>query len=138
MEGFMTPVVVSIIGVGVALLSAVIAAAGFIIFLMSQSEKRSVERINRLEDRMNQQFLQMEDRMNQRFLQMEDRMNQRFLQMEDRMNQRFDQQDTRFDRLEDQQKVTDERLRNLEQGQAYLSGQFSELKDYFVHRPGSE
>ena len=36
------------------------------------------------------------------------------------MNRRFDEQDVR--------------IRGLEQGQAYMSGQFSELKDYFTHR----
>ena len=39
------------------------------------------------------------------------------------MNRRFDEQDVR--------------IRALEQGQAYMSGQFTELKDYFTHLPPS-
>ena len=84
-------IMVAIIGVGVSL-------AVLIVTLLNQQERRTNQRIDRLEDRMDRGFEQMRSEMNQGFAQQ------------------------------------DARIRNLEQGQAYMSGQFAELKDYFTHR----
>ena len=72
---------------------------------------------------MDQGFAQLRVETNQGFAQLRTEMNQGFAQVRAEMNQGFAQQDAR--------------IRNLEQGQAYLSGQFSELKDYFIHRSDS-
>ena len=120
----MSPEMITIIGVGVALLAAQLSVAGLLVTLMIQSEKRNIQRIDRLEDRMNRQFEQMQGEMNRRFDRLEDQTNQRFEQMQGEMNRRFDGQD--------------ERVRGLEQGQARLSGQFSELKDFLSHQSGPE
>ena len=61
--------------------------------------------------------------MNQQYEGLRSQMNQQYEGLRSEMNRRFDEQDVR--------------IRGLEQGQAYMSGQFSELKDYFVHRPPS-
>ena len=131
----MSPEMITIIGVGVALLAAQLSVAGLLVTLMIQSEKRNIQRIDRLEDRMNRQFEQMQGEMNRRFEQMQGEMNRRFDRMEEQTNYRFDRMQTETNRRFDAQ---DERLRGLEQGQARLSGQFSELKDFLSHQSGPE
>ncbi|MDE2780060.1 MAG: hypothetical protein OXI91_10345, partial [Chloroflexota bacterium] len=59
------------------------------------------------------------DEMGQQIGQLRTEMNQQYGSLRDEMNRRFDEQDVR--------------IRGLEQGQSYLSGQFSALKDYFTH-----
>ena len=98
-------IMVAIIGVGVSL-------AVLIVTLLNQQERRTNQRIDRLEDRMDRGFEQMRAEMNQGFAQLRAEMNQGFAQQ-------------------------DARIRNLEQGQAYMSGQFAELKDYFTHSPST-
>ena len=119
----MSPELIGIITVGVGLFSAMLVMMGFVLFLINQSEKRTSQRIDRLEDRMDRGFEQLRAEMNRGFEQLRAEMNQGFGQQRTEMNQGFAQQD--------------DRIRNLERGQAHLSGQFSELKDYFVHRPSS-
>ena len=131
----MSPEMITIIGVGVALLAAQLSVAGLLVTLMIQSEKRNIQRIDRLEDRMNRQFEQMQGEMNRRFEQMQGEMNRRFDRLEDQTNQRFEQMQGEMNRRFDGQ---DERVRGLEQGQARLSGQFSELKDFLSHQSGPE
>ena len=131
----MSPEMITIIGVGVVLLAAQLSVAGLLVTLMIQSEKRNIQRIDRLEDRMNRQFEQMQGEMNRRFEQMQGEMNRRFDRMEEQTNYRFDRMQTETNRRFDAQ---DERVRGLEQGQARLSGQFSELKDFLSHQSGPE
>jgi len=97
---------------------------GTMIVLMNQSERRSIQRIDRLEERMDRGFEQMRAEMNQGFAQLRAEMSQGFAQLRAEMSQGFERQDGQ--------------TRSLEQGQAYMSGQFSELKDYFVHRPSQQ
>ena len=87
-------IMVAIIGVGVSL-------GALIVTSLNQSERRTNQRIDRLEDRMDRGFEQLRSE----------------------VNRRFDEQDVR--------------IRGLEQGQAYMSGQFAELKDYFTHHPSA-
>ena len=108
----MSPELIGIITVGVGIFSANLVMMGFALFLINQSEKKTNQRIDRLEDRMDRGFEQLRAEMNQGFAQLRTEVNQGFAQQDDR-------------------------IRNLERGQAHLSGQFSELKDYFVHRPPS-
>ena len=105
----MSPELIGIITVGVALFSANLAIIGFIVILLNRSETKTNQRIDRLEDRMDRGFEQMRSEMNQQ---------SEGLRSE--MNRRFDEQDVR--------------IRGLEQGQSYMSGQFSELKDHLTHR----
>ena len=108
----MSTELIAILAVGVGLLSAVIALGGTMIALINQSERRSNQRMDRLEDRMDQGFEQLRAEMTQ--------LNG---SLRDEMNRRFDEQDVR--------------IRGLEQGQAYLSGQLSAIKDYFTHDSAS-
>ena len=119
----MSPELIGIITVGIGLFSANLALVGLIVLLLNQSERRTNQRIDRLEERMDRGFEQLRAEMNQQSDLLRAEMNQGFAQLRAEMNQAFAQQDAR--------------IRNLEQGQAYLSGQFSELKDYFIHRPAS-
>ena len=142
----MSPEMITIIGVGIALLAAQLSVAGLLVTLMIQSEKRNIQRIDRLEDRMNRQFEQMQGEMNRRFEQMQGEMNRQFEQMQGEMNRRFDrledQTNQRFEQMQGEMNRRfdgqDERVRGLEQGQARLSGQFSELKDFLSHQSGPE
>lgn len=97
----MSAELIGIITVGVGLFSANLAMTGFVLVLFDQLERRSNQRIDRLEDRIGSEINQLRTE----------------------MGRRFDEQDVR--------------IRGLEQGQAYMSGQFAELKDYFTHRSAS-
>ena len=109
----MSPELIGIIAVGVGLFSANLVMIGFVIALINRSERQTNQRIDRLEERMDRGYEQLRVEMNQGFAQLRAEMNQGFTQQDDR-------------------------IRSLEQGQAYMSGQFAELKDYFTHRPDSE
>ena len=98
----MSQEMIAIIAVGVGLFGTIVALGGMMMAFMNQSERRTNQRIDRLEDQMNRGFEQLRSEMNQGFAQQ------------------------------------DARIRNLEQGQAYMSGQFAELKDYFTHHTESE
>lgn len=105
-------IMVAIIGVGVSL-------AVLIVTLLNQQERRTNQRIDRLEDRMDRGFEQMRSEMNQQSEGLRAEMNRQYESLQAEVNRRFDEQDVR--------------IRGLEQGQAYMSGQFAELKDYFTH-----
>ncbi len=119
----MSPELIGIITVGIGLFSANLALVGLLIVLLNRSEARTNQRIDRLEDRMDRGFEQLRAEMTQGFAQLRAEMTQGFAQLRAEMTQGFAQQD--------------DRIRSLEQGQAYMSGQFSDLKDYFTHRPPS-
>ena len=101
----MSPELIGILGVGIGLLTAMIAMAATGVVLINQSEKRTAAQIEQLRADTNRRFDQMQEEMNRRF---------------DQMQERFDAQD--------------ERIRGLELGQAHLAGQFDILKDYFMHQ----
>ncbi len=108
--------IVAVIGVGISL-------AALVMTLLNHQERRTNQRMDRLEERMDRGFEQLRSEMNQQSDSLRAEMNQQYEGLRAEMNRRFDEQDVR--------------IRGLEQGQAYMSGQFSELKDYFVHRPPS-
>ena len=90
-----------------------------ILALINQSNKDARQRTERLEDQMNRGFEQLRSEMNHQADGLRAEMNRGFEQLRAEMNRRFDEQDVR--------------IRGLEQGQAYMSGQFSELKDHLTH-----
>ena len=108
----MSAELIAILAIGAGMVTIFLTFAGLVLALINQSNKESRQRMERLEDRMERGFEQLRAEMNQGFAQVRAEMNQGFAQQ-------------------------DARIRNLEQGQAYMSGQFSELKDYFIHRSDS-
>ena len=105
----MTPAFFQFLAIMVAIIGVGVSLAVLIVTLLNQQERRTSQRIDRLEDRMDRGFEQLRSEMNQQ---------SEGLRSE--MNRRFDEQDVR--------------IRGLEQGQSYMSGQFSELKDHLTHR----
>lgn len=128
----MSPELIGILGVGIGLLTAIIAVAGLNLVQINNSERRTSMHIEQLRAEMNRRFDQMQEEMdrrseetNRRFEETNRRLeetNRRLDQMQEEMNRRFDSQD--------------ERIRGLEMGQAHLAGQFDILKDHFMHQPG--
>ena len=108
----MSAELIAILALGAGMVTAFLAFAGLMLNLINQSNKESRQRTERLEDQMNRGFEQLRNEMNRGFEQLRAEMNQGFAQQ-------------------------DARIRNLEQGQAYMSGQFSELKDHLTHRSDS-
>ena len=106
----MSQEMIAIIAVGVGLFGTIVALGGMMMAFMNQSERRTNQRIDRLEDQMNRGFEQLRAEM-------------RRPAGLSNYEPKFAQQDAR--------------IRNLEQGQAYMSGQFSELKDHLTHRSDS-
>ena len=126
----MSAELIAILALGAGMVTAFLAFAGLILTLINQSNKESRQRTERLEDQMNRGFEQLRNEMNHQTERLRAEMNQKqeetnhgFEQLRAEMNQGFAQQDAR--------------IRNLEQGQAYMSGQFSELKDHLTHRSDS-
>ena len=123
-----------------------ISLGALMVTLIVQSEKRLVQRIDRLEDHTTQRFEQMQGETNRRFDQMQAEMNLRFEQMQAEINRRFEQMQAEINRRFEQMQAEmnrrfdaqDERIRGLEQGQSNLAGQFSILKDFFTHQPNTE
>ena len=133
----MSPELIGIITVGIGLFSANLALTGFVILLLHQSESRTNLRIDRLEERMDREFEQLRAEMNHG----QDETNRGFEQLRAEMNHGQDETNRGFEQLRAEMNQgfaqQDDRIRRLEQGQAYMSGQFSELKDYFMHRPAA-
>lgn len=144
----MSPELIAIIGVGIALLTVQISIAGLLVTLMLQSEKRANQRIDRLEDRITHELQLFRTEINQRFEHTETQTQQHFEHGETQTKQQFarqeDQTKQQFARQEDQAKqqfdALNERVRGLEQGQARLAAELSLLKDLFTHflRPERE
>ena len=161
----MSPELIAIIGVGIAMLTVQISIAGLMVTLMLQSEKRSNQRIDRLEDRIthelqlfraetNQRFARQEDQTKQQFARMEDQTKQQFARMEDqtkqqlaeletRTNQRFNQTDQRFDQLqaETQRQFSELEARanqRFDQLQAETKRQFERVEDHLHSLAGGQ
>ena len=159
----MSTELIAILAVGVGLISTSIALTGLMLVQISQSERRSIERTNRLESEMSrrfdkveadakeleariereigqlrtevsQQIGQLRTEMNQQYGSLRDEMNQQYGSLRDEMNRQYGSLRAEMNRRFDEQDV---RIRGLEQGQSYLSGQFSALKDYFTHASDS-
>ena len=122
----MSPELIATIGVGIALLTVQISIAGLLVTLMLQSEKRTNQRIDRLEDRIAGELQLFRAEINRRFEHTETQTQQHFEHGETQATQQFD--------------ALNERVRGLEQGQARLAAEFSLLKDLFTHflRPERE
>lgn len=69
----MSPELIAIIGVGIALLTVQISIAGLLVTLMLQSEKRSNQRIDRLEDRITHELQQFRAETKEQFAAMDER-----------------------------------------------------------------
>ena len=104
----MSPELIAIIAVGVACLLVYLASAGIMLVLNNRWEKQHRQRMARYDDQMGRESVPLPSA---------GHFHTDALRAE--MNQGFAQQD--------------ERIRNLEDGQAHLSNQLSELKDYLVH-----
>ena len=130
--------IIAVIGVGITL-------AALIVTLLNQQERRTNQRIDRLEERVDRGFEQLRAETNQQHEQLRAETNQQYEQLRVERDRQYEQLRAEMNRLYEQLRAEmnqgfaqqDVRIRNLEQGQAYMSGQFSELKDYFVHRPSS-
>ena len=112
----MSPELIGIIGVGLMM-------AGLVFTLYTRQDRRMDRmeiRMDRMEERMNQRMDRMEEQMNQRFDRMEEQNTQRFNRMEEQNTQRFDAMGTR--------------LGGLEQGQSYLAGEMSTLREAILLR----
>lgn len=116
----LTPILVAVVTVGVAL-------AVLMVGLFAWLRQDMGGRIERLESRTNDRIDQLESRTNDRIGQLESRTDQRFEQMEARINEKFDKVDGRFDRLES-------RLAAVEHGQAKLEGLLEGLREAIVGR----
>ena len=112
----MSPELVGILGVGIGLVTAIIAVAGLNFAQINQSDRRTSRQIEQMREDMNRRFDQMQAETNHRL----EEMNRRIALLQAETNRRFDAQD--------------ERIRGLEMGQAHLAGQFDILKDYFMHQ----
>ena len=119
----MSPELIAILAIGAGMGTILLTFAGLILALINHSNKESRQRAERLEDQMNRGFEQLRAEMTHQADSLRAEMNRGFEQLRAEMNQGFAQQDAR--------------IRNLEQGQAYMSGQFSELKDHLTHRSDS-
>ena len=122
----MSPELIAIIGVGIALLTVQISIAGLLVTLMLQSEKRTNQRIDRLEDRVTREIQLFRAEVNQRFERQEAETKRQFERQESQTEQRFGEVKEQFAAL-------DERIRGLEGGQARLAAELSLLKDFFTH-----
>ncbi len=125
----MSPELIGILGVGIGLLTAIIAVAGFNLVQINNSERRTSMHIEQLRAEMNRRSDQMQEEMDRRLMQMQEETNRRFEEMNRRLDQMQEEMNRRFD-------SQDERIRGLEMGQAHLAGQFDILKDHFMHQPG--
>ena len=110
----MSPEMMAIIGVGVALLAAQLSVVGLLVTLMIQAEKRNIQRLDRLEDQMNRRFDAQDERVRS-------------------LEQGQARMDQRIQGLEQGQARMDQRIQGLEQGQAGLANEISGLKDLITH-----
>ena len=122
----MSPELIAIIGVGLALLTVQISIAGLLVTLMLQSERRTNQRIAQLEDRVIREIQLFRAEVNQRFERQEAETKRQFELQENQTEQRFGEVKEQFAAL-------DERIRGVEGGQARLAAELSLLKDFFTH-----
>ena len=153
----MSAELIAILAIGAGMGTILLTFAGLTLALINQSNKEARQRTERLEDQMNRGFEQLRSEMNYQANGLRAEMDRGFEQLRSEMNHQVDglraEMDRGFEQLRaevnrqleslrsemnrrfDEQDV---RIRGLEQGQAYMSGQFSELKDHLTHRPSQE
>ena len=108
----MSPELIRTIAVGVVIGCANLVMVGVALAFNNHREKQHRHRMSRYDDPMRQVLAPLHSESHSGIDSLRSEMKQGFAQQ-------------------------DARIRNLEQGQAYMSGQFSELKDYFTHRSDS-
>ena len=153
----MSAELIAILAIGAGMGTILLTFAGLTLALINQSNKEARQRTERLEDQMNRGFEQLRSEMNHQANGLRAEMDRGFEQLRSEMNHQVDglraEMDRGFEQLRaevnrqleslrsemnrrfDEQDV---RIRGLEQGQAYMSGQFSELKDHLTHHPSQE
>ncbi len=153
----MSAELIAILAIGAGMGTILLTFAGLTLALINQSNKEARQRTERLEDQMNRGFEQLRSEMNHQANGLRAEMDRGFEQLRSEMNHQVDglraEMDRGFEQLRaevnrqleslrsemnrrfDEQDV---RIRGLEQGQAYMSGQFSELKDHLTHNPSQE
>lgn len=117
----MTPELIGIITVGVALGALMFAAWKW------------------LADRMDKQFAASEARMDRRFEQVDERFGQvdkRFTELEGRIDKRFEQVDKRFEEVNRRFDALEGRMLALEQRSARLEGVLDGLREALFERVG--
>ena len=144
----MSTEVIATVSAVVGLLTGAAALVGLFFNMVNAAERRSNLRMDRLEATMKEGFQELVRQIEQVRAEMKElrtetkeqndslrtetkeqndslraEMKEQNESLRNDMNRRFDEQDVR--------------IRALEHGQAYMSGQFAELKDYFTHLPPS-
>jgi exonuclease VII large subunit len=110
----LTPILIAVATVGVALAALMVG-----LFAWLRQDARQTE------DRLTDRFNHLEARTDQRLEQMEARINERIGQLESRTTERFDQADGRIDALE---RDHQERFASLDRGQAELRERMAKLE----------
>ena len=117
----MTPELIGIITVGVALCAVVLTSVGLQFAALKWFVDRTDKRFVELEARIDKRFVEFEARINQRFEQVDKRFEQ--------VDQRFEEVNRRFDTLEG-------RMLALEQRSARLEGVLDGLREALFERVG--
>ncbi len=118
----MTPELIGIITVGVALGAVALTSVGLMFSAMKW-----------LADRVDKQFAASEARVDKRFSDFEARVDKRF----DAVDKRFDAVDRRFDEVDKRFEVIEGRLSALEQRVARLEGVLDGLREALFQRAAS-
>ena len=155
---------VGFIGLGITMLGVGVGLAGLLINLMNQQEKRSEARLDRLEKQLveyraenNQQLAEVRSEVGQRLAEVRDEVGRQLAEHRTEINQQLAEHQAEVSqrlaehRAEINQQLAefraevgrqfeqmDGRLRGVEQGQAFLAGEISALKDFFTHQPRRE
>ena len=128
----MTPELIGIITVGVALGALMFAAWKWLADRMDKQFAASEARIDRRFEQVDRRFIELEARIDQRFEEVNRRFEQvdkRFVELEARVDQRFEEVNRRFDALEG-------RMLALEQRSARLEGVLDGLREALFERVG--
>ena len=164
----MSAELIAILAIGAGMGTILLTFAGLTLALINQSNKEARQRTERLEYQMNRGFEQLRSEMNHQANGLRAEMDRGFERLRSEMNHQVDglraEMDRGFEQLRSEMNhqvdglraevnrqleslrsemnrrfdEQDVRIRGLEQGQAYMSGQFSELKDHLTHHPSQE
>ena len=117
----LTPLLIAVATVGVALAALMIG-----LFAWLRQDARQTE------DRLTNRFDRLEGQANERFERLESQANERFERLESQTNERFDRVDEKFDRMGDRitalERDHQERFASLDRGQAELRERMAKLE----------